>query len=62
MKNIESFAVRSLALAALFGVVLAAGGCGSDSAASISFPRTPTPVGLRQVATPVPTATALPSS
>lgn len=35
-------------------------GCGSDSTASASFPRTATPVALLQMATPKPTATLVP--
>lgn len=35
-------------------------GCGSDSKVSATFPRTPTPAELRQVASPPPTATAIP--
>ena len=60
MKNVGILSVG--VLAALVGLAVAAGGCGSDSSASVSFPRTPTPVGFRQQASPVPTVTALPNS
>ena len=62
MKNVAILSLAPGLLAALVGLAVAAGGCGSDSSAAVSFPRTPTPVGFRQQASPVPTATALPGS
>ncbi|MBX3027429.1 hypothetical protein KF840_21230 [bacterium] len=40
--------------------VLASAGCGSNSSVTATIPRTPTPAALRQVASPLPTATAIP--
>ena len=45
------------AMAALGGLA----GCGSDASAGVFMPNTPTPAALRQVATPVPTATTIPA-
>jgi hypothetical protein len=62
MKNVGIYAVAPGLVAALVGLAIASVGCGSDSSASVSFPRTPTPIGFRQQASPVPTATAVPGA
>jgi len=60
MEKVEfSMSVVVIAMLATIGLVSA--GCGSNSTATATFPPTQTPAALRQMATPVPTATAIPA-
>lgn len=60
MKNVR-ISITSLCLLAGLAAGASMGlGCGSNSSVSATIPRTPTPAGLRQGATPPPTATAIP--
>jgi hypothetical protein len=60
MKNVALFRPMAALRATIIGAAIAAGGCGSNSSVTATIPRTPTPQALRQVATAVPTATAIP--
>lgn len=65
MKLIELSPSRLRRLGGLsLGLALLAGsaGCGSDSTASATFPRTATPVAQLQAGPPKPTATLLPDA
>lgn len=52
--------IGGLAAVVMLAAALLCVGCGSDSKAGVSFPPTPTAPALQRLATPVPTATALP--
>jgi hypothetical protein len=55
------FSMSVVVIAVLAAIGLTSAGCGSNSTAMATFPRTPTPAALQQIATPVPTATAVPA-
>lgn len=60
MNNTTLFHLPVVVVMSGIVAVLANAGCGSNSSVTATIPRTPTPAALRQLASPVPTATAIP--